>query len=92
MPRPDPSFTSFVYAQLLDGTELFGVRAFPFRRDHVDAVAFDLATGRRTITALDGRFRLFDPADTERLPSEALWLQANDDHVLRHAIKERCGL
>jgi hypothetical protein len=92
MPPSPKSSSSFVFAQLADGTEVFGIRAFPFRRDHVDAVAFDEASGRRTITSAEGRFQLFDAADTERLPSEALWLQANDDPVLRRAIKERCGL
>jgi hypothetical protein len=83
----------FVHVVLADGTELFGVQAFPFRRGQVEAVAFDLPNGeRRAVTEHDGTFQVLDPAASERLPSAALWLQANDDSVLRSAIKDRCRL
>lgn len=89
---PNVSTPQFVFATLPDGTELFGINAFPFRRDLVDAVAFDVDGERRVVTAADAIFRLLDPATFDRLPSQALWQQANVDEVLRRAIKERCGL
>ncbi len=84
--------SKFVFATTTDGDEVFGVDAFPFRREQTDAVAFDVAGERRVLTALDARFVLLDPETSEHLPSRALWMQANDDEILRRAIKERCGL
>lgn len=75
-----------------DGDELFGVDAFPFRRGMVDAVVFDVNGERHVVNETDAAFRLLDPETNERLPSRALWLQANSDRVLRNAIKERCAL
>jgi hypothetical protein len=83
---------NYVYASMPDGSEVFGVDAFPFRRGTVAAVAFDVDGERRVLSETDSTFRLLDPATNERLPSRALWEQANTDAVLRRAIKERCGL
>lgn len=88
-----PRSQSFVHAVMADGTEVFGIRAFPFRREHLAAVAFEVGGGtRRLLTEEDATFQLMDPETFEGLPSEALWLQANDDEVLRGAVKDRCGL
>lgn len=87
-----PHSSMFVYATYPDGTELFGVRAFRFRQAHVDAVAYDVDRERRVLTAEECRFEVLDPEQSDRLPSESLWLQANHDPVLRRAIKERCEL
>lgn len=84
--------SKFVFATTNDGVDVFGVDAFPFRRDQTDAVAFDVAGERRVLTELDATFVVLDPEAHDRLPSKALWLQANDDEILRRAIKERCGL
>lgn len=89
---PFGSHPKYVYAVLPDGTELFGVNAFPFRREQVDAVAFDIDGERRVLTKDEATFRLLDPESSDKLPSRALWSQANGDEVLRHAIKDRCGL
>lgn len=87
-----PGSPQFVYASLRDGSEVFGVDAFPFRRGSVAAVAFDVDGERRVLSETDATFRLLDPATNERLPSQALWALANTDAVLRRAIKERCRL
>ena len=84
--------SKYVFAVTADGAEIFGACAFPFRREQTDAVAFDIDGERRVLTALDARFVVLDPETNERLPSPALWMQANEDEVLRRAIKERCGL
>ena len=82
----------YVHVRYPDGSEIFGTDAFPFRRDRIDAVVFDVSGDRRTVTADEAEFRLLDPVVEDRLPSRALWQQANHDDVLRRAIKERCEL
>lgn len=89
---PNVTNSKFVFATLLDGTEVFGVDAFPFRRDRVEAVAFDLDGERRVLTESEATFQLLDPETNGKLPSRALWMQANQDEILRRAIKDRCGL
>lgn len=89
---PHNSTPQFVYVAFADGTELFGINAFPFKRDGVDSVAFDIDRERRVVAADEATFRLLDPVTFDRLPSQSLWQQANDDAVLRRAIKERCEL
>lgn len=83
---------NFVYAFMPDGTEVFGVDAFPFRKGTVNAVAFDVNGERRVITETESKFRILDPELDSLLPSASLWAQANSDPVLRRAIKERCRL
>ncbi len=82
-----------MYAVLLDGREIFGRHAFPFRRNMERGVVYSAGTGRAVIKQSEcSVLRVLRPDEVSTLPGADLWVTANDDPSIRQAIKERCGL
>lgn len=88
-----PQAENYVYALLPDGSEVFGTKAFPFFRNSVRAVVFSCDDRRQVLAETQCTvLRVLHPERVDGLPSERLWLSANDDAQIRAAVKERCGL
>ena len=83
---------NYAYIRFHDGTELFGTNAFPFRRNRIDVIAYDVDGDRRVVSTEEAEIRVFDPQLDARLPTIAVWQQANHDEGVRGAVKERCEL
>lgn len=87
-----PTAEHYLYAVLNDDTEVFGTRAFPFVRDSIPGAAFNVGEQRRVVTAAQCKvMRVMHPEHVAALPTEDLWHQANEDPLIRSAVKERCG-
>jgi hypothetical protein len=88
-----PTSGEYLFAVLLDGREVFGLDAFPFRREMELTVAYSAGGERAVVAESQCRtLRLLKPEDVATLPDPQLWDSANADLVIRDAIKERCQL
>lgn len=87
------STEELLYAVLLDGREVFGRNAFPFRKSMERGVVYSVGTGRAVVKQSECTvLRVLRPDEISTLPSGDLWETANHDPSIRQAIKERCGL